>query len=266
MKVLRQGSRGSEVRRLQQLLNIGADGIFGAGTKRSVIAFQKSKGLSADGIVGKGTWGALEKDSGEPINPDPEPRTADWLVAQYQAKGYILHTGGRVNFGSLRTIPGTPNRFDDFVFMLWQEGGVWKVTFFEATTDPGTYWLENPGNSRGTAILCPGQYVDVYKIDKHGGKYEALCQRNGKVKVWRDKDRDAVAEYQQGSEGEDGWYGINIHRASSSRMSTNVEKWSAGCQVMADPDDFARFMTTCHSEKKLHGETFTWTLLENHVS
>ena len=30
---------------------------------------------------------------------------------------------------------------------------------------------------------------DVYKIDKHQGKYKALCQRNGKVKVYRDGRR-----------------------------------------------------------------------------
>ena len=37
----------------------GADGIFGAGTKSRVINYQKSKGLTADGIVGKNTWRKL---------------------------------------------------------------------------------------------------------------------------------------------------------------------------------------------------------------
>lgn len=35
------------------------DGIFGAGTRAAVIAFQRAHGLSADGIVGKNTWRAL---------------------------------------------------------------------------------------------------------------------------------------------------------------------------------------------------------------
>ena len=63
--VLRQGSKGSEVKEVQRRLKqwgyySGAvDGIFGAGTKKAVIAFQKKNGLTADGIVGKSTYKAL---------------------------------------------------------------------------------------------------------------------------------------------------------------------------------------------------------------
>src|SRR5699024_223315 len=39
--------------------SIAVDGNFGAGTERAVIAFQKSAGLTADGIVGRLTWDAL---------------------------------------------------------------------------------------------------------------------------------------------------------------------------------------------------------------
>lgn len=50
---------------LQSMLNcfggaaIAVDGIFGTGTRNAVIAFQRSKGLSADGIAGPNTWAAL---------------------------------------------------------------------------------------------------------------------------------------------------------------------------------------------------------------
>jgi hypothetical protein len=57
---LRLGDKGDAVIELQNLLGIKPDGDFGPKTKRAVIAFQKSKGLLADGIVGRGTWGALE--------------------------------------------------------------------------------------------------------------------------------------------------------------------------------------------------------------
>ena len=59
--VLRQGSKGGEVKEVQRRLKqwgyyTGAvDGVFGAGTKKAVIAFQKKNGLTADGIVGKST-------------------------------------------------------------------------------------------------------------------------------------------------------------------------------------------------------------------
>ncbi len=63
--VLRQGDKNDEVREVQRRLkNWGyysgsVDGIFGAGTKAAVIAFQKKNGLTADGVVGKATYQAL---------------------------------------------------------------------------------------------------------------------------------------------------------------------------------------------------------------
>ena len=57
---LRIGDRGQPVVDLQGLLGIKADGDFGPATKAAVIAFQKKNGLLADGIAGRGTWGALE--------------------------------------------------------------------------------------------------------------------------------------------------------------------------------------------------------------
>ena len=62
---LRQGSQGSEVKEVQRRLkkwgyyNGSVDGVFGAGTRSAVIAFQKKNGLTADGIVGKATYEAL---------------------------------------------------------------------------------------------------------------------------------------------------------------------------------------------------------------
>ncbi len=64
-KLLREGSRGEDVRRLQTQLksagfDVGAiDAIFGPKTKAAVGAFQKAKGLDVDYLVGPKTWGAL---------------------------------------------------------------------------------------------------------------------------------------------------------------------------------------------------------------
>lgn len=59
MNILKRGSIGAEVKILQKALNIGVDGNFGAKTESAVKAFQKSKGLTSDGIVGNKTWIAL---------------------------------------------------------------------------------------------------------------------------------------------------------------------------------------------------------------
>ena len=63
--VLRQGSKGGEVKEVQRRLKLwgyyngSVDGVFGAGTRSAVIAFQKKNGLTADGVVGKATYKAL---------------------------------------------------------------------------------------------------------------------------------------------------------------------------------------------------------------
>jgi len=53
--LLRVGSRGTTVRALQEALGIGADGIFGNGTKSAVEAFQAEHGLVVDGMAGPNT-------------------------------------------------------------------------------------------------------------------------------------------------------------------------------------------------------------------
>jgi len=68
--LLKVGSRGKEVKELQEFLEIGADGIFGKGTESSVKKWQSENGLVADGIVGPATWDAMglaTTDSSEQI-------------------------------------------------------------------------------------------------------------------------------------------------------------------------------------------------------
>ncbi len=67
--ILRQGSTGSEVKEVQRRLKLwgyyngSVDGVFGAGTKKAVITFQKKNGLTADGVVGQSTYKALGMNS-----------------------------------------------------------------------------------------------------------------------------------------------------------------------------------------------------------
>lgn len=57
--IIRKGSRGSQVKLIQEFLEISADGIFGSGTEAAVKAWQSENGLTADGIVGPKTWDAM---------------------------------------------------------------------------------------------------------------------------------------------------------------------------------------------------------------
>jgi putative chitinase len=57
--LLKIGSKGEDVKKLQSKLNLSADGIFGAGTAAAVKKWQSENGLDSDGIVGDGTWGKM---------------------------------------------------------------------------------------------------------------------------------------------------------------------------------------------------------------
>jgi putative chitinase len=66
--LLKIGSKGEDVKKLQSKLGLGADGIFGAGTAAAVKKWQSENGLVADGIVGDGTWSKMF--GGETIKED----------------------------------------------------------------------------------------------------------------------------------------------------------------------------------------------------
>jgi putative chitinase len=54
--LLKNGSKGEDVKKLQAKLGATADGNFGPGTEAKVKAWQSANGLVADGVVGDGTW------------------------------------------------------------------------------------------------------------------------------------------------------------------------------------------------------------------
>lgn len=56
---VQNGSRGNLVKAVQMRVGTTVDGIFGSGTERAVIAFQKANGLQGDGVVGPATWGKI---------------------------------------------------------------------------------------------------------------------------------------------------------------------------------------------------------------
>lgn len=135
--VLRQGSRSPDVITLQYLLNIiseyypgipapAQDGIFGSGTRQSVIAFQQIMGLQADGIVGALTWKTLyDAYLGIVQNiPSQKPETGTstyvvqagdslWLIAQrYQTTIDAIKrlnglTSDLINVGQILKIPSS---------------------------------------------------------------------------------------------------------------------------------------------------------------
>lgn len=193
-----------------------------------------------------------------PFNPSIED-----FKRVMSAKGHAFFENDTKNYNlnliGVRTKENVPNVFNDWMYVLWKFNGNWNLWRFVITTDPGIYWLQNPAAALGTAIVKEGQYRGLWQLGLHQGKYRALTQK-ANVTVIRDFDRDAELDYTSGRE-EKGMFGINCHRANEARKSIQVDKWSAGCQVFADPNDFKVFLTICEQAATNHGNSFTYTLL-----
>jgi hypothetical protein len=173
-------------------------------------------------------------------------------------KGYDVNiVGVRNNEESVKD--KVTNVFDDCLTISYKdESGNWQFFCWMATCDPGKKGVQQFSNKKGVARLVPNQYRGVWKVDKHQGKYDALCQRLGNVTVWRDANKDLVFEK---NVTDTGMFGINIHKAGQD--STWVENWSEGCQVFKRVKDFDQFMSICKKAAKIHGNKFSYTLLES---
>lgn len=123
MTTIKKGSRGEDVKTLQRRLNLIADGIFGKLTDEAVREFQKSHGLSVDGIVGPKTWAALgignsKRNVDEIIihytaTPDGEEFSNAQIKASHLARGFsdigyhwVIGLNGEIRKGRDESIAG----------------------------------------------------------------------------------------------------------------------------------------------------------------
>jgi hypothetical protein len=142
-----------------------------------------------------------------------------------------------------------------------QDKGKPRLKSWSITTEPGVFYQKNPLSKLGAAVLVPGQYKKAYQLGLHQGRsnHPALVQTGNKVKVYRDNDRDGIAE--ETGVIEEGFFGINIHRASAAGSTASIGRHSAGCQVFQKIQDQKELLQLCEQFKALTGNRFTYTLL-----
>ena len=255
---LKRGDKSPQVIELQKLLNqkgfFNAEYIenFGPKTEASVKAYQASINFTTTGIVDDVLWNTLQPKGDKTLNIEVLKRTIT-------SKGYIWYTD-RPNIISIRTNMNVPDVFNDVLCIVYMENGIETIKNYTNTTDPGSYWLLHPMSKLGTAVLKPGQYINSHSIGFHQNKpdHKALVQ-TGKVTVYRDNDKDNLAEAVLTEET--GYFGINIHGANKNTKTMSIGKWSAGCQVFQLWSNKEEFVTICEKFKKITGNKFTYTLL-----
>jgi hypothetical protein len=153
--LLKIGSRGQQVKDLQEFLGADADGIFGKGTEAAVKEWQTANGLDADGLVGPATWDAMglattddsektfETSNGLIVNrhflPEGEykngPTNKEYLFLHHTAGWHnpfnVIDQWGRDSRGAVATefvlggpsVKGNNDEFDGVMVQAFPEGG-----------------------------------------------------------------------------------------------------------------------------------------------
>lgn len=107
-----QGDYGNNTREVQACLQISADGDFGPKTHNAVMDYQRTKGLSVDGLVGEATWTALDDQFGLMPYPPPLPpkfseaiiREITDLAGNHPIAGYAWRDRGQAPAGYTKGI------------------------------------------------------------------------------------------------------------------------------------------------------------------
>jgi putative chitinase len=104
--ILKLGSKGPEVQKLQSFLGIVADGSFGPGTEKALKEWQTKSGLTADGIAGPATLAKMGITSPAPVAES----TAPVSVPASQFK--LANLKGHIPDSVIAQIPDTAAKFN----------------------------------------------------------------------------------------------------------------------------------------------------------
>ena len=167
-----------------------------------------------------------------------------------------------VNLGGIRDVDNLEsNAFNDLIYAIYTNSdGELRGVVVNATTDAGLYYRENPLNVKGTAILIPGCYRSVYQLKDNGHKGYRAFRQVKNMDYYRDADRDGELEMVGGVSSEIAL--TNLHHAGQN--STQVDKWSAGCQVVGSMKDWDKLLEVGETQiRNGLGDKFSYTLFHS---
>jgi putative chitinase len=130
--LLKVGSRGDDVKKLQEKLGLNADGAFGPGTEKAVKKWQIDHDLTPDGLVGEGTWNKMFGSQQliiEPSTPVAKPVAPVGGLKLENLRGHIPDAViAQIPDTAAKFEINTPLRLAHFLAQCGHESGGFRLT------------------------------------------------------------------------------------------------------------------------------------------
>lgn len=240
-----------------KLLDPPVDGKFGPISTEAFKEFQTRMKCAEVGTLDSDTAKKLiETDPSELPSPELKPGNdlAGRIIKYMLDKNYhvftktgeynIVYVEGMNSDGTVNN--DAPNQFNDRRIVIEFVDGIPKIKgIWEATTEPGTYWVNNPMNPKGAARIQFNQFK-AWRVGTHKDQFPALVQVDN-ITVHRDFDRNGSRTGDKLDTGSD--FGVNQHHAKDAPRH-DIGRWSAGCLVGRSKAEHDQFMEIIMQDRR----------------
>lgn len=213
--MIKLGSNGEEVKKIQERLGLTVDGIFGELTKKAVIEFQKKNGLSDDGIVGNLTWKEMfeegkEKEKDESLPSEVLVENAKMIIETYR-KNEVRYNQSKREFGLAAKFSDCSSAVSTILKISGMEGKLRSTNTRsmreETSSKGGRFRKNNP--LPGDLMMWGGHVALVTEVDENFVHFAHMGRSGARIGKVRMSGKILESESTWGSGGFIGFWTIS---------------------------------------------------------